>query len=531
MATQALYRQWRPTTFSDVVSQDAIVTTLKNQVSSGRVAHAYLFCGSRGTGKTTSAKIFARAVNCLAPVEGDPCGTCAACVALSAENSLDIVEIDAASNNGVDEIRDLREKIKYPPQHGRYRVYIIDEVHMLSPGAFNALLKTLEEPPSHALFILATTEPQRLPATVLSRCQRYDFRRLPVAALVSRLQTIADGEHADVQPDALSLIARAAEGGMRDAISLLDMCLAFGGGSVDATLVRDVLGAADRGFLFRFTDHLLNGDAAQTVADIDALMRSGREPHVFARDISQHLRALMLAQTCGSALPALLETTEEDAAQYATQGERISRERLLAVLDLFLAAETDMKWSSQPRVALELAAVRACLPEDALRLEALGSRMDILEKKVAQGVPAPPKEAPAQKAPTAKPPAPLAPAAAPISPPADNAAIWQRALQQIKKEPYLYAPIAQGRFVRIEDGAALVVYPKGGEIYLNMLRQGDRLKKLESMLSETAGHPMTLRLEMETEQTKNTPQQKNLMQSVFDAFGRENVEVVDQPEN
>jgi DNA polymerase-3 subunit gamma/tau len=276
MATQALYRAWRPTTFGDVVGQDAIVTTLKNQIASGRVAHAYLFCGSRGTGKTTAAKIFARAVNCENPREGDPCGECPACLALAAENNLDIIEIDAASNNGVDEIRDLREKIKYPPQQARYRVYIIDEVHMLSTGAFNALLKTLEEPPTHALFILATTEPQRLPATVLSRCQRYDFRRIPARVIVGRMRTVAQGEKADVTDGALALIARTAEGGMRDALSLLDMCLSYGGGSADEALVRDVLGAVDRGFLFAFADALLRGDAAGAVRAVDALMRSGQ---------------------------------------------------------------------------------------------------------------------------------------------------------------------------------------------------------------------------------------------------------------
>ncbi|MDL2318905.1 DNA polymerase III subunit gamma/tau, partial [Eubacteriales bacterium OttesenSCG-928-A19] len=241
MPTQALYRQWRPMRFSDVYGQDAAITTLRNQVASGRISHAYLFCGSRGTGKTTTAKIFARAVNCASPVDGEPCGECAACKALEDDGSLDIVEIDAASNNGVDEIRDLREKVKYPPQNGRYRVYIIDEVHMLSTGAFNALLKTLEEPPPHALFILATTEPQRLPATVISRVQRYDFRRIPAQVIVERLRVIVEGEHADVTDEALRLIARSAEGGMRDAISLLDMALSYGGGSVDAALVRDVL--------------------------------------------------------------------------------------------------------------------------------------------------------------------------------------------------------------------------------------------------------------------------------------------------
>ncbi|MCL1965177.1 MAG: DNA polymerase III subunit gamma/tau [Firmicutes bacterium] len=553
MATQALYRTWRPATFSDVVGQDAIVTTLKNQVSSGRVAHAYLFCGSRGTGKTSSAKIFARAVNCVSPKDGDPCGVCAACRALEAENSLDIVEIDAASNNGVDEIRDLREKVKYPPQHGRYRVYIIDEVHMLSTGAFNALLKTLEEPPGHALFILATTEPRRLPATVLSRCQRYDFRRIPLRDIIGRLRKIAEGEHADVSPDALALIAQAAEGGMRDAISLMDMCISFGGGSADLGLVREVLGAADRGFLFRFADHLLDGDAARAVMDIDTLIRAGQEPHVFSRDVSQHLRGLMLAQTCAEALAGLLETTEEDAALMIGQAERVTRARLLFMLDLFLNAESDMKWSGQPRVVLELAAVRACLPEESLRLEALASRMELVEKRLERGeanrgeAKAAPADMPLKgmEAPSAAYAAPdtsaiikeeiqTAPAVsdekkeAASAPPLEKS-VWDKALRLIKKEPYLYAPVTKGRFAGIENGTARILYPKEGEIYLNMIRQAGRQEKIEAMLTEAAGRPMTLTLEVESESKAATPRQKSLMQSVFDTFGREHVEVVDDP--
>lgn len=533
MASQALYREWRPALFADVVGQDAIVTTLKNQVASGRIAHAYLFCGSRGTGKTTSAKILARAVNCEHPDGGEPCGRCGACLALQAENNLDIIEIDAASNNGVDEIRDLRDKIKYPPQHGRYRVYIIDEVHMLSTGAFNALLKTLEEPPAHAIFILATTEPQRLPATVLSRCQRYDFRRIPAQVIVKRLQAVVDGERGDVRPEALSLIARAAEGGMRDALSLLDMCLSYGGGSVDAALVRDVLGAADRSFLFAFADFLAEGDAAGALLAVDELMRSGREAHVFAHDVSQHLRALMLAQTAGDGLADLLEVTDEDAARYREQAKRFSRERLLSTLDLFLGAETDMKWSSQPRVALELAAVRACLPGEALRLESLASRVDLLEKKIDAGALPASAESPKSVSLAAAPqkPAPKTEPVKPAAPAKDDKEIWEKAMRLIRKEPYLYAPMMQGRFLGIEQDAVRIVFPKGGEIFLNMFKQGDRQEKVEAMLTEAAGRPLTVRLEMEAEQKGNPAKQKSVLQSVFDAFGRENVEVVDDPAN
>lgn len=530
MSTQALYRTWRPALFAEVYGQDAVITTLRNQVSSGRISHAYLFSGSRGTGKTSAAKIFARAVNCETPEDGEPCGKCPTCLALSAENSLDIVEIDAASNNGVDEIRDLRDKVKYPPQHGKYRVYIIDEVHMLSTGAFNALLKTLEEPPPHALFILATTEPQRLPATVLSRVQRYDFRRIPAQVIVDKLRVIVDGEHGDVSPDALLLIARYAEGGLRDAVSLLDMALSYGGGSVDAALVREVLGAADRNTLFAFADHLIAGDASAAMTDIENLMRAGREPHIFARDITQHLRALLLAQTTGDALADLLETTDEDARQYAEQAQRISRERLLTLLDLFLASETDMKWSSQPRTALEVAAARACLPEDTLRLDSLAARLDLAEKKLASGVPmqasAPAPKASAQTA-ALKPQIDEKKAPVAATPAATADAVWEKAKALFRKEPQLNAPLTQGKYLGMDGDTVRIQFPKSGEVFANMLRQEARRARIEALLSEAAGRPITVSVLLDEPQKANAPQAKDTMQQAFELFGRENVQIVD----
>lgn len=533
MATKALYRQWRPVHFADVVGQDAIVTTLKNQIASGRVGHAYLFCGSRGTGKTTMAKLMARAVNCQSPKDGDPCGECPACDALSDETNMDVVEIDAASNNGVDEIRDLRDKIKYPPQHARFRVYIIDEVHMLSTGAFNALLKTLEEPPSHALFILATTEPQKLPATVLSRCQRYDFRRIPAATIVSRMQTVVGGEHVEATDEALYLIARAAEGGMRDALSLLDMCIAYGGGSVDASLVREVLGSADRGFLFGFTDNLIGGNAAQLLSRIDELMRTGREVQVFVRDMTGHLRALLLAKTCGDALADLLECTQEDAEAYAKQADRVSRDRLLSMMDLFIGMEADMKWTSQPRVALEMAAVRACVPDDAHSTEALSARIALLEQKIAQGVAISSAPKAAAKPTTAKGSTQVrtTTAAKPATPPsASGKELWDAAMQIVKRDPGLYGSFMQGKFAGFNENIVTVTFPKTGAIYRDLLAKGDRQQRLEEMFAEAAGQPITIVLAMEEEGAAEKAQQKDLMGEVFSVFGRENVQVVDHGE-
>lgn len=556
MSYQALYRQWRPARFDDFVGQENVIATLRNQVQSGRIAHAYLFCGSRGTGKTSAAKVLARAVNCERPERGEPCGACATCQALQAENCLDIVEIDAASNNGVDEIRDLREKVKYPPQSGRYRVYIVDEVHMLSAGAFNALLKTLEEPPAHVVFILATTEPQKLPATILSRCQRFDFSRIPTRQIVGRLAQAAQGAGAQASPAALERIARAAEGGMRDALSILDMCLACAqGGSLDEAVVLQVLGASDRGFLFRFSGSLLSGDAPACLAMVDELMRLGREPQVFARELSGHLRALMLAQTCGDALPELLDVTQEDAAQYRAQVEGCSRARLLRMLDVFLACETDMKWASQPRIALEVAVVRACQPEESVSLAALEERVGLIERRLAQGVPAPQPATASQPAPASRPvaapqsvaaPQPVAapqqpaptpkPASAPQPTPAGRAPddVWDAAMRDLKRSaPLIFGSVSMGRYQGVRDGAYVLTFAKDPAvaIYMNMLRRDDKRAVVEEALARAGGAPARLCVEHEGEAPQPRDAQQAAQQRldrVFGVFGRENVQVTDE---
>lgn len=560
MSYQALYRQWRPAHFDDFVGQESVIATLRNQVQSGRIAHAYLFCGSRGTGKTSAAKVLARAVNCEHPDRGEPCGQCDTCRALLADNNLDIVEIDAASNNGVDEIRDLREKVKYPPQSGKFRVYIIDEVHMLSAGAFNALLKTLEEPPAHVVFILATTEPQKLPATILSRCQRFDFSRIPVKQIIGRLAQAAEGAGATASPAALERIARAAEGGMRDALSILDMCLSYADGTLQEDVVLQVLGASDRGFLFRFSGALLSGDAAACLSMVDELMQRGREPQVFARDLSGHLRALMLAQTCGDGLCELLDITSEDAAQYRAQVKDCSRTRLLRMLDVFLACETDMKWASQPRIALEVAVVRACEPEDALTLSALVERVDLLEKKLASGAftaapsapsaqqaqPAAqmqspqqtqsaPKSAPVPKAPaSAQPAEPASPGNTPpagVRPPDD---VWEAMTLDVKRNsPMIFGSLIMGRYAGYKDGAYVLSFPKNPAvaIYMNLLARDEKRAVIEQALQKAGGVPARLKIVQEgdlaaTHDEKADAQKR--LNHVFDVFGRENVQVTDE---
>ena len=548
MGYQALYRRYRPARFDDFVGQEAIIRTLRSQVMSGRIAHAYLFCGTRGTGKTSTAKVFARAVNCENPDRGEPCGQCAACRALSAESSLDILEIDAASNNGVDEIRDLREKVKYPPQSGRYRVYIIDEVHMLSQGAFNALLKTLEEPPAYVVFILATTEPQKLPATILSRCQRFDFGRIPAHQIIARLRVALDEGGIAAEEAALARIARAAEGGMRDAWSILDMCLGYAqedGAGLTEALVLQVLGAADKRFLFEFADRLISADAVGALEMIDGMMRAGREVQVFVRDVSGHLRNLMLAGVCGQEqAESLLEVTAEDAQAYVEQAGRTSRTRLMRMLDLFLASETDMKWASQPRFALEVAVIRACAPEESIQLEALIARVDELERKLREGVvvaqqaaaPASKNAAPAAQAAAA---APVPAKETPKGPAPDAERIWQEAVKKLKQKPQLFGMVRFGRLASAENGVFTVVYEKAtGGAYVKMLSMDDKNAQVAQALSEAAGYPCVFRAAIEgtvaesdkavlaAQEAAKKQAQENLNR-VFDAFGRENVRVTD----
>ncbi|MBR5559830.1 MAG: DNA polymerase III subunit gamma/tau [Clostridia bacterium] len=551
MGYQALYRRYRPARFDDFVGQEAVIKTLRSQVMSGRIAHAYLFCGTRGTGKTSTAKVFARAVNCENPDRGEPCGACATCRALGAESSLDILEIDAASNNGVDEIRDLREKVKYPPQNGKYRVYIIDEVHMLSQGAFNALLKTLEEPPSYVVFILATTEPQKLPATILSRCQRFDFGRIPSHQIVDRLRVALAEGGLQAEEAALARIARAAEGGMRDAWSIMDMCLGYAqedGEGLTEALVLQVLGAADKRFLFAFADMLIGSDAPGALRMIDDMMRAGREVQVFVRDVSGHLRALMLADVCGEEHAAqLLDVTQEDAAAYVAQARRTSHTRLMRMLDLFLASETDMKWAAQPRFALETAALRACAPEESMQLEALIARVDELERKLREGVVMAAPAGGAKAAKAAKDDAPAAQEeAAPVvreapkgpAPEADR--IWQEAIRIMKKDPKLFGLVRGGRLVSGENGLFTVVFDKiSGGMYVKMLSMPEKNAQVAAALTQAAGYPCTFRAAIEgtvaesdksilAAQEEAKKQAQNNLDKVFSAFGRENVRVLDE---
>ncbi|MFT9850221.1 DNA polymerase III subunit gamma/tau [Aneurinibacillus sp. REN35] len=361
MAYRALYRIWRPQTFADIVGQEHITRTLQNALREQRFSHAYLFNGPRGTGKTSAAKVMAKAVNCENGPAAEPCNTCAACMGITEGSVVDVMEIDAASNRRIEEIRDIRDKVKYAPTQVRYKVYIVDEVHMLTPEAFNALLKTLEEPPAHVIFILATTDPHKLPATIISRCQRFDFRRIGSAQIVDRMkQAIAD-EDVEVADQALTFIARMAEGGMRDALSLLDQALSFGGNHIGLEDVMAITGSASQVTLAETAHHIMQGSASEALDVVRQLVQSGKSPEQFLDDLLFYFRDLLLYKTA-SQLEEIQDRIILDE-RFQELGEHAERSRLFQIIDKLNQAKNDMKRASQTRIMLELILIQLCQTE------------------------------------------------------------------------------------------------------------------------------------------------------------------------
>ena len=387
MSYTALYRKFRPTTFEEVRGQDHIVTTLKNQIQAGRIGHAYLFCGTRGTGKTTIAKILARAVNCENPKDGSPCNECAACRAILDGVSTNVIEIDAASNNGVDNIREIREEVSYRPTQGRYKVYIIDEVHMLSTGAFNALLKPLEEPPEYVIFILATTEVNKIPVTILSRCQRYDFRRITIDTIAGRLQELMEREGVEAEEKAVRYVARAADGSMRDALSLLDQCIAFYlGQKLTYDKVLDVLGTVDTEVFSRLLRRALDRDAAGCIRILEEMVVRGREMGQFVNDFTWYLRNLLLVKSSDE-LEDVLDVSTENLRQLKEESTMVELPALMRYIRIFSDLSGQIRYSSQKRILVEIALIRLCRPQMENDSSSLLERIRTLEEKMERGIP------------------------------------------------------------------------------------------------------------------------------------------------
>lgn len=389
MSYTALYRKFRPGEFDEVKGQDHISQTLQNQIKANRIGHAYLFCGTRGTGKTTVAKIFAKAVNCLNPVDGSPCGECEMCKAISAGTSMNVIEIDAASNNGVDNIREIREEVAYRPTEGKYKVYIIDEVHMLSIGAFNALLKTLEEPPEYVIFILATTEVHKIPITILSRCQRYDFKRITIDTIAARLSELMDKEGIEVEDRAIRYIAKAADGSMRDALSLLDQCIAFYlGQKLTYDHVLEVLGAVDTEVFSKLLQEILHRNVVNVLGALEELIMQGRELSQLATDFTWYMRNLLLAKSSDN-MEDVLDVSTENLTQLKEESEMVDCDTLIRYIRIFSELSNQLKYATQKRVMLEVALIKLCKPEMDVNQDSLLDRIRTVEEKVEKGVSSP----------------------------------------------------------------------------------------------------------------------------------------------
>ena len=371
----ALYRKYRPQNFEGVIGQDHIVTTLKNQIKYDKISHAYLFTGSRGTGKTSTAKIFAKAINCTESKDGSPCGCCEVCKALDGTN-IDVLEIDAASNNGVDEIRDLREKVKYPPVVGKFKVYIIDEVHMLSTSAFNALLKTLEEPPAHTVFILATTEVHKLPATILSRCLRFDFKLVSLEDLSALLREILTKENVKFDEQSINIIARAGEGSVRDTLSIADRCVSFAGSELTYQKVLSVLGVSERETLIKIADLVLDKNIGEALVELDAVLGSGKSPLVFSNDLISYFRDLLLVYTLKENSRKIIVVKDDVFEKMKTQATSEHYAEMIKAIEVLSEIEQELRYSVQPRIVLETALVKIVSDSSLIR------RVEKLEEQI-----------------------------------------------------------------------------------------------------------------------------------------------------
>ncbi|WP_300903299.1 DNA polymerase III subunit gamma/tau [uncultured Clostridium sp.] len=384
MAYTALYREWRPRTFNDVVGQEHITTTLKNQILNNRIAHAYLFCGTRGTGKTSTAKVFAKALNCLNLKDGEPCNECEMCKKINEGLAIDVTELDAASNNGVDKIRDIIDDVKYPPQEAKYKVYIMDEVHMLSAGAVNAFLKTLEEPPNNVIFILATTDPQKLPITILSRCQRFDFKRINNSEITARLRKIVNEQNVLADERSLNLIARVSDGAMRDSLSILDQAISMGNGNVDYGTVVSMLGLVTNEHLFKLANAVIQRSVEKGIEIIEEVIYSGKDIYLFIKDLIAHYRNLLMVKVTNNP-EEVLDMSEENIALIKEQGARLRAEEIMRCIRILQEAENNAKLSKQSRLYCELAVIKMCKIEYDTSSEVILTRLNKLEESLRNG--------------------------------------------------------------------------------------------------------------------------------------------------
>lgn len=382
---KALYREYRPQKFSDVVGQEHIVRTLKNEIISGNIAHAYMFSGTRGTGKTTAAKIFARAVNCLNPKDGEPCNECESCRAIINDSTVDIFEIDAASNNSVDDVREIRESVKYTPTNSKYKVYIIDEAHMLSKGASNALLKTIEEPPEYVVFIFATTEPNKMIPTVLSRCQRFDFKRITVEEMKNRMRYICSKEGVEVEEDALSVIARNSQGALRDALSILDRCILFGESHLKYEDVLEILGIVNIDEIFGLSDDIINNNIPSALQKIDSFISSGKDIEILSSELIEHMRSLMICLAAKESAKDIISVSEEEFEKMKNSIQNTDIDNIIRIINILSEVQNNLKYATDKRTIFEVGIIKAVKPVYDTSKQALEERVKYLEKIIESG--------------------------------------------------------------------------------------------------------------------------------------------------
>jgi DNA polymerase III subunit gamma/tau len=494
----SLYRRHRPQTFDEVVGQAPIVRTMRNAVDHEKVHHAYLFVGSRGTGKTSIAKILARSLNCVNGPTLEPCGECESCRSIAAGTSLDVIEMDAASNNSVDDIRELREKVGFAPAMGGWKVYIMDEAHMLSTSAWNAFLKTLEEPPPNTIFVLATTEAHKVPATIVDRCHRFDFRRPSLAEIMTVLKRIADAEGIDADDRALAMVARSAGGSFRDAIGTLDQLVTYEDHKVTLEAVLEVLDVADADLIFGATDAVAEHDPGAALERVQELAESGRDPVQFMRDLTAHLRQLVVVQTLGEA-PDSFSVTADQTARLEAQAQVLPQAEAIRAIDLIAAALAAVKEGSEPRIQLEVALLKAARPRADASVEALLLRIEQLER-VLEGEGAAPPPRLAKPAPVANP-KPVAAVPEPVSeePVVGIETLWPAVLERVRDGEggeMLAALLADARPVALADDELVLEYPQSASFSKRKIEDSVNSERLADALKLVAGRPVRVRIEL-----------------------------------
>ncbi|MDR7869756.1 MAG: DNA polymerase III subunit gamma/tau [Tissierellaceae bacterium] len=554
---QALYRQYRPKSFDELLGQNHVTTILKNQIQKENIGHAYLFSGTRGTGKTSAAKIFSRAVNCLNPIDGNPCNECENCKGILEETIMDVIEMDAASHNSVEDVRDLREKVVYPPSKAKYKVYIVDEVHMLTKSAFNALLKTLEEPPKHLIFVLATTEPERLPQTILSRCQRFDFKRITNKDMVLNMQNILENRDIEVDDEVLNLIARNSDGAMRDALSLLDKCISFSEDKIDYEDAISILGMVNKDLIFEFINDIKDKNLEKSLMSIDEIIQNGKDIHQFIKDIIVHFRNLMVVKSSNNPNNIL---DIDDVDDYMSQSKTMDMDYILKALEIFTLAESQAKWSTQPRILLEMATIKLVNADDELtlleRIERLESGLGPIKGTVKPNIivttetrqSEKPMERKSTFSNTTKD-DPIKGNTPKVDKPKENApkpAIiddgkelhletikeqWPNVLQQIKSSKIsLYALIIEGEVLSFENDLLTIAFREGFGFHYQAVSKNDNREFVEQIVSTYFNKNINVRFIMgvnksQPKESKNDENKDEAIKGVIDLFGEDIVEI------